>query len=359
MRKGLCRRPFIGILFIFILSYTAFAQANLSPRDVLEKNVQASGGKEKLSEIQNLSFKSGGTRYFASSSGELKIVTEGKESVITEVILVKGDKVQRNSFNIVSELTGTRKAVTQTLAKLFAGIFTLQKFEKDLKFQGLKTYGSKKLYHLTTTADSHKVDLFLAEDDFFLKRMVFQGMGQEGDKVEVNYDFAPFEETEGAKIPLSWFSSQVGTRGTLTEITEIKINQALEKDFFSKLDVNIGTVEAAAGHLKGNILDFNSSPNGLTITTNWTKIDIDKAGLKTGDELTFMNERANAGVIAGLVFYAAANEIPPPNELAKGARILSPAPRGGETYAIQFFGLTMSPPPSSLQILAPIEIVKK
>jgi hypothetical protein len=192
-------------------------------------------------------------------------------------------------------------------------------------------------------------------DDFFLKRLVFQGNTPEGDKYEVNYDFAPFEDVEGIRLPLSWFSSQVGTRGNLVEASEVKINALLEKDFFSKLDVHIGTTEASAGSLRGNILDFNSSPFGLTIATNWTKNDVDRAGFRANDKLAFFLEDSESE----LVFYAAAGDLPPQNVLAKGASIFSPMPRGGETYAVQFIGVDTTQISPKLKILASIEIRKK
>jgi len=358
MRIKSCRGLGGIAFFLFILPYFVSAQVNLSPKDILEKNLQAAGGREKLLQIRSFSFKSGPSRYFVVPSGELKMMT-GKEPVITEVTLVKSDKVERNSFNKITEIAGIQKSVQQTMAKLYAGFFTLIKFEKELGYQGLKAFGPEKLHHFTTQADSLKVSLFLSADDFCLKRLVFQGTNLEGDKYEINYDFAPFEEMEGSKIPLSWFVSQVGTRGNLIEISDIKFNQPLAPDFFLKLEVNIGTVEAAPGHLKGNILDSNSPPNGLLVVTNWTKADIDKAELKSGDELTFTGESTTAGVITGLVFYNTAKEIPPQNQLSKGAGILAPAPRGGETYVIQLFGLDKSVEPAWLKVLAPIEIRKK
>ena len=354
MRLSICRRLAAGSLLLLMLGFSAWAQANLSLKDVLEKNILAAGGREKLGQIQNFTFKSGGARYFVASSGEFKIVT-GKDPVVTEVILVKGDKVQRNSFNETSELTGNRKTVNQTLAKLYTGLFSLLKFEDQLEFQGLKTYGAEKLYVMAAKADSLNIEFFLSSNDYFLRHLVFKGQTPEGDKYEVNYDFGPFEETEGVKIPLSWFSSQVGTRGNLTEISEVKTNQTLEKDFFTKLEVNVGTTEAAPGKLKGNVLDSNSTPYSFLITTNWMRKDIEKADLKTNDRLACIIE----GVEFEAVFYAAANEMPPQNELAKGMLILAPMGRGGDNYALQFFAVDRTRLPLKLKILSTIEITKK
>ena len=124
-------------------------------------------------------------------------------------------------------------------------------------------------------------------------------------------------------IPLTWFASQVGTRGNMTEVTELKTNQPLAKDFFTTFGINAGKTEAAPGEMKGNVLDLNSSPFGLAIATNWTRKDVEKAGFKTGDKLILLVDEDEYE----LEFYGRSSEVPPPNELAKGVRLLAPASR--------------------------------
>ncbi len=343
-----------GLVFLLIIPHFAQAQAALSLKDILEKNLQASGGREKLVQVKSLSFKIGTSLYVTDSEGRMKVMM-GKEPVVTEATLVTKDKVQRNSFNNVTELTGTQKAVYQTLAKLYAGVFSMMNFETQLQLQGLKIFGPEKLYHLSAKSDGLIVDFFLRTEDFLLKRLVFHGMTPEGDKYEVNYDYGPFEQAGDYLLPLSWFASQVGTRGNLVELTDVKVNLPLEKNFFATLDVHIGTVTVAPGALKGNVLDVNARPNVLTVITNLTKKDLDLAGLKTNDRLILTAE----GIESELVFYATANELPAQNILAQGASVLSPMPRGGETYVIQFIATNTSQIAPKLKVLAPIDLKKK
>jgi len=357
------KRVRLTIVLSMILAFGLFGldspgQTTLSAKDILEKNLQASGGREKIAAVKNLSFKAGQARTFVSANGEMKILT-GKDPVITEAILVQGDSVKRNAFNELSEITGIRKATFLVQAKLFAGLFSLLKFEGQLTLVGLRSFGPEKLYDLTAQVEGLKVDFFVKAEDFLLKRLVFQGRTPEGDKYEVNYDFGPFENSEGVLLPLSWFSSQIGTRGALTEISEVKLNQELIPEFFATAEVNVGTTEAAPGMLKGNILDLNQNPVGFMITTNWTKKDIDKAGLKTGDALALVIGDPAAGLQAELAFYAVAADLPPQNALAKGARILGPMPRGGETFVIQLIGGDTAPFASGAKIFAPLVITKK
>ncbi len=311
------------------------AQTDLSLKDVLRKNIEAAGGKAKLAQIKTLAFRTGGAQNFVSAAGDLKVVT-GKAPAVTEAVLVAGGKAVRNSFGVESEITGPQVTVYRTMAKLYAGLFSLAKFEGQLALVGVKSFGPERFYDLTPSgpAGPVAVHFFLRTDDFLLKRLVFTGKTPEGDKYEVNYDFAPFEDVEGLSLPLSWFASQVGTRGNLTELSEVKANVALDKAFFKKAEVNIGRIEASPGQLKGNVLDWNASPFGLTIITNWTRKNIEAAGLKTGDKLVLLIGEDELG----LTFYAQSSELPPRDEMAKVGRLLAPVPRGGETFAIQIIG---------------------
>jgi len=137
-------------------------------------------------------------------------------------------------------------------------------------------------------------------------------------------------------------------------MSEVKTNVALDKGFFAKAETNVGRTEASPGQLKGNVLDWNASPFGLTIVTNWTRKDIDAAGLRTGDTLVLLIGEDEYR----LAFYAQSNELPPRNELAKIARLLAPMPRGGETFAIQVIGGEGEPLAAKLTPLAALSVKK-
>jgi hypothetical protein len=328
-------------------------------KEILRKNIEASGGKAKLGRVKSLSFRTGGTRHVVSAAGDLKVLV-GKDPVVTEIIRVRGHKVESRSFDGTREITGPQKAVYATLAKVYAGAFSLMKFAGRLELEGAKSFGPETLYHLTAKGKNGSVatHFYLRADDFSLKRLVFQGTTPEGDKYEVNYDFAPFEEAEGLRLPLSWFVSQVGTRGNLAEVSEVKANQPLGAGFFSSMDLNMGSVKAGPGRLEGNVLDVTSSPNGLSVVTNWRRKDVDQAGFKSGDALSLRGGDQSAGFIGSVVFYASAGELPPPGDPGKDTGVLGPAPRGGETFVLQLRGPSAQSLAEHLKVLAPILVEK-
>jgi hypothetical protein len=359
MRNATRERWAAAVIVLLSAVSLVSAQSGPSLKEILRKNLEASGGKAKLGQVKNLSFRTGGTRQVVSAAGELKVLT-GKDPVVTEIIRVRGERVDRSSSNGISEVADPQKTVYRTLARIYAGAFSLAKFSGQLKLEGVKSFGPEKLFHLTMKGQTGSVaaHFYLRTDDYSLKRLVFQGTSAERDKYEVNYDFAPFEDVEGLRLPLTWFVSQVGTRGDLVEVVEVKANRPLAVDFFSAMDLNMGTVKVGPGSLEGNVLEVSSFPNGLSATTNWTRKDVEKAGFKSGEELTLRGGDQAKGFITSVVFYASAGELPRPGEPGKEIRILGPAPRGGETYVLQVMGPLAADLALQMTILTPISVEK-
>jgi CxxC motif-containing protein len=317
---------------------------------IVEQNILAAGGKENLSRIQNYVFRYGPTTYYLSTDGLMKL-TEGRAPIITEVILIEKDQVKRNCFNNISEYRGLQKSIYQCLARLRAGLFTLSHFKGQLKLHGLKSFGPQKFYMLSTNLDDLEVEFYLDSEDMLLKRLVLKGYDEEQNRLEENHDFGSYQEIEGVKIPTAWFASQVGIRGSSVEVSDVKVNQPLEKDFFSNLDVNVGDVEIGLGSLKGNIVQSSFRRNILTIGTNWTEECIGKASFKAGDILILQL----ADTEHEIVFH---ESFPPRNELGPGSKFMTPNQRG-ENYLIYLISPEFSQLAEQLEPLSIIRIKKK
>ncbi len=342
---------FIGLTFFICSLLLMFSQSMLTVNEIVEKNVKDAGGKETLAKVKNYSFKNGLTTYFMSTKGMMK-QTEGKEPIITEVILVGNSKVKRNSFNNVTEFTGLEKSTFQCLAQLRSGLFTLAAFKDKLKFTGLKNFGPKKYYMLTTHMDGLEVEFYLDSDEFTLKRMVLNGFDPSQGKYEVNHDFGPYQDIEGVKIPSSWFNSQIGTtRGSSFAISDIKINQALGENFFTKLDINVGKVKIQKGALSGNVIEFRFRRGTLQIATNWTDEFIKKAGFQAGDKLILQI----GGIDLEIDFYASR---PPRGTVKPGAKYMMPNFRA-ENYSIILGKEENEQLSEKLESLLPIRIKRK
>jgi len=341
---------FSCLLFLLGTILLSHSQSNLSVKEIIEKNIQAAGGRENLSKVENYSFKYGLTTYYMSKVGLMKL-TKGREPIITEVILVEQDKVKRNSFNKIAELTGFLKSTYQCLARLRCGLFTLENFKGQLEFKGLKSFGPENHYILSTNVGNLEVNFYLDAEEFILKRMVLKGFDPSQGKYEVNHDFGPYQEINGVKIPSSWFSSQVGTRGSNYVISNVKINQTLDKDFFSKLDLNTGEVEIAQGALSGNIIESSFRRNMLQIATNWTDECIEKAGFKDKDKLILQISDAEIEID----FFEA---FPPRSSIGPGVKFMVPN-RRGENYLIYLISPEYEKLSEKLELLLPIRVKRK
>ncbi len=350
MAKHRLEAFFICLFFLFNFALFSYAQTGLTAKDIVDKNIQAAGGKENLSRIKNYSFRSGPLTYYMSDRGVMKL-QEGKEPIITEVILVDEKGARRNCFNKITELSGIQKSMYQALAKLRSGLFTLAGFKKNLNLEGLKSFGLEKHYVLSTTIGSLKVEFFIDSENFLLKRLVFKGFDPSAGKYEVNHDFGPYQELNGLKIPSSWFDSQVGARGRLNSISDLKLNQALEKGFFSRADVNIGTVRIGQGALEGNVVESAFQRNMLLVGTNWTDECMKRAGFNAEDKLIL----EIAGKEIEIDFY---QSFPPRDKLGPGSKFIAP-----NTESENFIVYLVSPEYrellEDLSPLLPIRVRKK
>ncbi|NIM57613.1 MAG: hypothetical protein GTO16_01545 [Candidatus Aminicenantes bacterium] len=340
---------FVG-LFVFLGYFLLlYSQAELSVKDIIEKNIQAAGGHEALSKVKNYSFKHGLRTYYMAASGLMK-QTEGKEPVITEIILVEEDKVRRNCFNNITELAGLLKSTYQCLAKLRSGLFTLANFKGQLEFKGQKKFGPENLYMVTTDIGNLKVEFYLDSDEFTLKRLVFKGFDESRGRYAVNHDFGPYQQIDGIMIPSSWYSSQVGTRGSNFGVSDVKINPSLDKDFFSSIDVNVGDVKIAEGALSGSIVESSFRRNMLLISTNWTDKCIEGAGFKSKDKLILqMGDRE-----IEIDFY---ESFPPRETIGPGSKFMVPN-RSSKNYIIYLISPEFKQLLEELEPLLPIRVKK-
>lgn len=340
----------VEIVLIFGLVILSFSEQGMTTKELVEKNIQASGGKENITQIKNYSFRSGPFKYHLSSEGQMKI-TSGREPIITQVILVDRAVARKNCYNRKTEFEGLDKLTYRVLASLRSGFFTLKNFGDQLEFRGIKKFGPQENYFLSTTVGNLTVEFFLDPNEYLLKRMVLKGFSPTAGKYEVSHDFGPLKTIEEVKIPSSWFQSQLGSRGRRYEITDVLLNKSLEKNFFKNYEVNVGKVEVTQGALNGNIVEFRLIRNTLMIGTNWTSDCIQKAGIMEKDKLIL---HVNDMEIE-LEFFESR---PPRSAFGPGIRLMMPNPRD-ENYIIYMMSPEYKQLAEELDSLLPIRLIKK
>ena len=318
--------------------------------EVIARNIEAAGGSDRLSGIESFAFSFGPTTYTMSSSGPMKM-TVGKAPIISEAILVSDQGVRRNCFNNLSQFQGLDAAVYQVLARLRSGLFTLKNFKGELAYQELKSFGPQQMHRLTTTVGGLQVEFNVDAETHELKRLVLQGYEEAQGSYEVNHDFGPYQEAEGIRIPSSWFSSRVGTRGSVFEIQDVRLNPELDPGYFENVDVNTGDVEINPGELKGRIVEFTFQRGRLTLGTNWTARCVQGAGFEPEDSLILtIRDRE-----VELVLY---NDRPPQGAMGPGKNVMTPNFRS-ENYNIYLMSEEYQALAETLEVLMPIRLGKK
>lgn len=340
------RRIFLVLSVISLFLLPSFS-SDLD--EILKGNIQAVGGSERLSSISNLSIKVGDVTIFVRKDGKMKVI-KGKRPACIEVLALEGAKISKNTIKGIEEVKGVERLFNIFQVKLFSGIFTLSGFGRELKYNGIKSFGMKKFHELSSTIDNANVYLYIDNEDFLIKRAILS-FYTENEKQEINYDFGPYFENEGIKVPSSWFVSRVGARGNLYEIDEIKFNLELSELFFNDLSLNIGNVKISPRELRGNVIDFYERQGRLFLVSNWTADCFEKAGIGAGDTVILRILEKDFE----LSFYRNMDEARGANAFQRGNILI-------KTPDSEFYTLFISESTDlkeNLQILQPIELKKK
>lgn len=287
---------FILVLFsISLVINLGAGEQKISVKEIIEKNIAASGGKARIDSLTTLSFDTESTiyrriltTYYAAGDGRMKIVV-GDGELVENVTVVDEDEIGIRNFAAPAKLTNLKKAELTCFAGLCGGGFTLKNFKDRLRFSGIKRFGPETHYVLTTRIRGHDIDFYIDTKEHTLKRIVFKGSDEMQGGYKSTYDFGQVVASKGLKIPSSWFKSFIGPKernDSRVNIGNIKTGIQLEKGFFKTLDINFGRVRAVEGYLEGNVIAsrFTGRKN-VVMTVNWTPADMDKAGFKTRDKL--------------------------------------------------------------------------
>ncbi len=344
-----------AVIIVFLTSFlgifgNAVPQKNMSVQHIVAENIKAAEAGQKLASVRNYSFSTGVRTYYLSADGRMK-VTSGKEPVITQSIVVSGKGAVKNSFNVVTEFKPLMASTYQAQALLRSGFFTLKNFEAGLQYMGKKRFGIKDHLYLMTTLGKLTLEFDLDAETFSLKRMVFKGYDPGQGTYEINHDFGPLQDFDGIKMPASWFSSQVGTRGVLYKVKDVRYNLSLDKDFFSKPNIHIGKVEISTGSLSGSIIRSAFRRNTLSLETNWTKTAPMDAGFTNGDTLVLNIKGRNFDCI----YY---DGTPPRGAVKKGAVIMTPN-RRDTNCIINMYSSELESLAGEIKPLQPIKLTLK
>jgi len=357
-----------GMLVVLASLYACGYGQQLSVGEVIQRNLAAAGGQESIESIRTVSLEieiapSVTHRFFLSAFTEgnekLKLLS-GEPPIVQSVTVVHGDRVERKSFLPTPELTDMQRVEYSCYLKLFSGLFTLHNFRHDsLTLVGVKQFGAERSYVLTRSRAKIVTSLFVDSETFRLTRVVLENTQAEDGGYKLSLDFNPVSPVEGVNMPTGWIQSDAGT-GALTypvpySFRNVKFNQQFEGDFFERLDLNMGTVTATIGTIRGNLTSSNymESRRYVLMNTNITGGDVQRAGIKNGDALTV---KVGGTEIPGS-FFESSDASPAPPVVPGQAVLMKPI--ATQLHIIILFGEQFQSLHKSYRPLMEVSIVKR
>jgi hypothetical protein len=167
------------------------AQRTLSAAEVVKRNLDAAGGQAAIDRIQSLSYASGVGLYTASADGRMKARFGFDLPAVFQTVLVGPSGVRRNSLGRIEEVRGLERERWRALARLAGGAFTLRNFAGPWASTGVRTYGPRRYYVLTSSSDGTGLTFNIDAEDFLVKRLVLKGSDGGGEEWELSIELGP------------------------------------------------------------------------------------------------------------------------------------------------------------------------
>jgi len=335
----------------------------MTVEQIISRNIAAAGGKEKLDGLNSTSieiFSRGRLFSTAYTQGKniMKMVS-GEPPIIQSITIVKSDKVDRKTFEPDRPFLEREKCLYLSLEKLISGAFTIKNFEGELTYIGLKKLGPETHYVMGTRIAACPVQINIDAETNLIKRMVIEDNSPEAAGYKATYDFLPAVESAGFIIPSGWYQCDLGigasARGVQYELKNFTVNPQIEKDFFSRMELNMGAVTAVPGSVKGNLTNSQYNSDGAYgyFITNVLEGDMKKAGLNVEDKVSI---KYGDKELEAMVF-TSTNDIDA--KVSTPGNILFLNFSGTAYYGIIMFGDQFKPLFSEFQPLREFTISKK
>jgi hypothetical protein len=349
------------MFYIIAATFPVYSE-EITIGQIFNKNIAAAGGKEKLDGLNSTSIEIFTRGFFIKAytqGNNLMKMVSGIPPIIQTITVTKDSTVDRKTFEPGLNLLEREKCFYLSFEKLLTGAFTLKNFEGELTYAGIKKFGPEVHYILETRVKNCPIQFNIDTQTSLIKRMVIEDKSEENADYKATYDFLPTAEMAGFNIPAGWYESDLGVgataEGAQYELKNFTVNPQIEKDFFTRMELNMGTITAVPGSIKGNLTASRYNPDGAYgyFSTNVLPNEIKKTGFTVKDKISI---KFGDTELEGTVF-SSTNDIGP-NEAAPG-NVLFLNFSGSSYYGILMFGEQFKPLFSDFQPLKEFTVRKK
>jgi hypothetical protein len=351
----------VVVLLSGFFAASSFAAEEMTAEQIIQKNISAVGGKEKIDGIKTASIQFNypgrySTTVYTQGKNLVKMV-DGISPIVESVIIIKNGEFSNKSYRIERILSSREKCFCLAMQKLVSGAFSLTNFNNDLEYKGIKKLGPEKHFIFETILGGCPVQLSLDTETYLLKRMIIEDIVVSDYKA--TYDFLPSAENLGLMIPEGWYQCDLGTgasaEGTRWQLNNYVVNPQIENSFFSDMELNMGMAYADIGNIMGNLTasTFNDQRGYGFFGTNVIREDLDKAGLKVEDKFIL---RIDGKEYEGFIL-ASTDDIS--SSTAVPGNIIFANLSGSAYYGFIIFGEQFKPLFTNFQPLKEFLIVKK
>jgi outer membrane lipoprotein-sorting protein len=244
-------------LFIILVALTSIARADAKLDTIIQKSIEAAGGKTKLASIKTVSMR--GTVNVAAQgvSGTFSIDKKTDRAVMRIHLKDIGEINYGWVNNVVyetSDLTGTRLVNGAEREQLLRDLDMSQAFTrlstlKNCQIDGEETLGEQKTWRIVGTTAAGTTETNWIDQTTYLpvrtKMIVNTQMGE----LEAVVDFKDYKTIDGVPIPLLT-EQAAGPMVMVLKIDDIKINPDIADDLFGLPDEVNDLLNQSADHIK-------------------------------------------------------------------------------------------------------------
>jgi len=263
-------------------------------REVIEKNLEAVGGAEKIRAVESLVLRgaSGSALLPPSEKVALYLLKPDRLKQVGDfrVVLCDGTRCIYNDGTEETEMTGGTLEGMRYRVGFYHNAFSLLNWEAhfdEAVLAGVKDYGLARQYELRFPGAEEGRDLtvFVDAETMLIDRLVYLKTQEGAGLLKVVNQLRDWEEHGGLKVPMRIVFDTIGWEASPTHfvIDEFLVNEPVNPTIFESASIDFGEVLVNPGLVEGGI---HGEMDG-TLLTNVRMEDLAEAGIEQLDYVTF------------------------------------------------------------------------